>query len=81
MGRRRQEWFEKMKVIKWTEQVQDRLNWKDIVEKAKTLPEEEEEEEEEEEKKKKKKNKKKKKKKAGYCDTTFRTLLQNKLIM
>jgi len=29
----------KMKLIKWTEQVQDRLKWKDIVEKAKTLPE------------------------------------------
>jgi hypothetical protein len=28
-----------MKFIKWTEQVQDRLKWKDIVEKAKTLPE------------------------------------------
>jgi hypothetical protein len=28
-----------MKLIKWTEQVQDRRKWKDIVEKAKTLPE------------------------------------------
>jgi len=28
-----------MKLIKWAEQVQDRLKWKDIVEKAKTLPE------------------------------------------
>ena len=28
-----------MKLIKWTEQVQDRLKWKGIVEKAKTLPE------------------------------------------
>ena len=27
-----------MKLIKWTEQVQDRLKWKGIVEKAKTLP-------------------------------------------
>ena len=27
----------KMKLTKWTEQVQDRLKWKDIVEKAKTL--------------------------------------------
>jgi hypothetical protein len=27
------------KLIKWEEQVQDRLKWKDIVEKAKTLPE------------------------------------------
>ena len=31
--------LKKMKLIKWTEQVQDRLKWKDIVEKAKTLPE------------------------------------------
>jgi len=29
----------KMKLIKWAEQVQDCLKWKDIVEKAKTLPE------------------------------------------
>jgi len=29
----------KMKLIKWAEQVQDRLKWKDIVEIAKTLPE------------------------------------------
>ena len=29
----------KMKLIKWTEQVQDRLKWKGNVEKAKTLPE------------------------------------------
>jgi len=29
----------KTKLIKWAEQVQDRLKWKDIVEKAKTLPE------------------------------------------
>ena len=28
----------KMKLIKWAEQVQDRLKWKDIVEKANTLP-------------------------------------------
>ena len=28
-----------MKIIKWAEQVQDRLKWKDIVENAKTLPE------------------------------------------
>jgi hypothetical protein len=28
----------KMKLIKWTEQVQDHLKWKSIVEKAKTLP-------------------------------------------
>jgi len=26
-----------MKLIKWTEQVQDRLKWEGIVEKAKTL--------------------------------------------
>ena len=31
--------LKKMKLIKWTEQVQDRLKWKEIVEKAKTLPE------------------------------------------
>ena len=35
-----------MKLIKWTEQVQDHLKWKGIVEKAKTVPEKEEEEEE-----------------------------------
>jgi hypothetical protein len=29
----------KIKLMKWAEQVQDRLKWKDIVEKAKTLPE------------------------------------------
>jgi len=31
--------LKKMKLMKWAEQVQDRLNWKDIVEKAKTLSE------------------------------------------
>ena len=31
--------LKKMKLIKWAEQVQDRLKWKDIFEKAKTLPE------------------------------------------
>jgi len=31
--------LKKMKIIKWTEQVQDRLKWKDIVEKVKNLPE------------------------------------------
>jgi len=31
--------LQKMKLIKWTEQVQDRLKWKGAVEKAKTLPE------------------------------------------
>ena len=31
--------LKKMKLIKWAEQVQDRLKWKDIVEKAKTVPE------------------------------------------
>jgi len=31
--------LKKMKLIKWTEQVQDRLKWKRIVEKVKTLPE------------------------------------------
>jgi len=30
--------MKKMKLMKWAEQVQDRLKWKDIVEKAKTLP-------------------------------------------
>ena len=29
----------KMKLIKWTEQVQDRLKWKGIVENTKTVPE------------------------------------------
>jgi hypothetical protein len=29
----------RMKIVKWTEQVQDRPKWKVIVEKAKTLPE------------------------------------------
>jgi len=29
----------KMKLIKWIEQVQDRLKWKGTVEKAKTVPE------------------------------------------
>ena len=32
-------YLRKMKLIKWTEQAQDRLKWKDIVEKAKSLPE------------------------------------------
>jgi len=31
--------LKKRKLMKWAEQVQDRLKWKDIVEKAKTLPE------------------------------------------
>jgi hypothetical protein len=31
--------LKKMKHIKWAEQVHDRLKWKDIVEKANTLPE------------------------------------------
>ena len=31
--------LKKMKLIKWAGQVQVRLKWKDIVEKAKTLPE------------------------------------------
>jgi len=45
-GRPKSQWEEdvrndlkKMKLMKWVEQVQDRLKWKDIVEKAKTLPE------------------------------------------
>jgi len=29
--------LKKMKLMKWAEQVQDRLKWKDIVEKAKTI--------------------------------------------
>jgi hypothetical protein len=29
--------LKKMKLIKWTEQVQDRLKWKGVVKKAKTL--------------------------------------------
>jgi hypothetical protein len=44
-----------MKLIKWTEQVKDRLKWKDTVEKAKTLSEKEKEE-----KKKKKEEEEKK---------------------
>jgi len=49
MGRRRQERPEKkMKHIKWVEQVQYRLKWKDIVEKVKTLHSCSVEEEEEE---------------------------------
>jgi len=31
--------LKKMELIKWAEQVQDHLKWKDIIEKAKTLPE------------------------------------------
>ena len=31
--------LKKMKLVKWTEQVQDRLTWTDIVEKAKIVPE------------------------------------------
>jgi hypothetical protein len=31
--------LKKMKLIKWTEQFQDRLKWKDVVEKAKTVSE------------------------------------------
>jgi hypothetical protein len=31
--------LKKMKIIKWTGQVQDRLKWKGTVEKAKTVPE------------------------------------------
>ena len=31
--------LKKMKLMKWAEQVQDRLKWKDIVKKAKTLSE------------------------------------------
>jgi hypothetical protein len=29
----------RMQLVKWTEQIQDRLKWKATVEKAKTLPE------------------------------------------
>jgi len=46
VGRSKSRWeddvrndVKKMKLIKWTEQVQNRLKWKGIVEKAKTLPE------------------------------------------
>jgi hypothetical protein len=46
IGRLKSQWegyvrndFKKMKLIKWEEQVQDRLKWKDTVEKAKTLSE------------------------------------------
>ena len=31
--------LKKMKLMKWTEQAHDRLKWKDIVEKTKTLSE------------------------------------------
>jgi hypothetical protein len=45
VGRPKSRWeydrddLKKMKLIKWAEQVQDRLKWKGIVEKAKTVPE------------------------------------------
>jgi len=46
VGRHKSRWeddvrndLRKMKLIKWAEQVQNLLKWKDIVEKAKTLPE------------------------------------------
>ena len=46
MGRPKSRWeddvrndLRKVKLIKWAEQVQDRLKWKDIVEMAKTVPE------------------------------------------
>jgi hypothetical protein len=43
VGRPKSRWEDdvrkKTKFIKWAEQVQDRLKYKDIVEKAKTLPE------------------------------------------
>jgi len=46
VGKRKSQWEEdvwndlkKTKLIKWAGQVQERLKWKDIVEKAKTLPE------------------------------------------
>jgi hypothetical protein len=46
VGRHKSRWeddvrndLKKMKLIKWTEQAQNRLKWKYIVEKAKTLSE------------------------------------------
>ena len=46
LGRPKSQWedyvrndLKKLKLIKWAEQVQDRLKWKDIVENAKTVPE------------------------------------------
>jgi hypothetical protein len=39
MGRQCQGGLEKMKLVKWVEQVQDYFKWKAIVEKAKTVPE------------------------------------------
>ena len=46
VGRTKSRWeddvrndLKKMKLIKWTEQVQVRLKWKGVVEKVKTLPE------------------------------------------
>ena len=37
--KRRSRKKKKMKLVKWAEQVQDRLKWKDIVEMAKTVSE------------------------------------------
>ena len=46
VGRPKSQWeddvrndLKKMKLTKWAKQVQDRLKWKDIVEKAMTVPE------------------------------------------
>ncbi len=39
MGRRHQKRSEKLKVVKWSDLVQDRHKWKETVEKAKTLQE------------------------------------------
>jgi hypothetical protein len=45
VGRLKSRWedvrnvLKNMKHIKWAEQAQDRLKWKDIIEKAKSLPE------------------------------------------
>ena len=60
--------LKKMKLIKWTEEVQDRLKWKGIVEKAKSVPEKKKKKKKkkEEEKKKKKKEKEEKEEEGGW---------------
>ena len=39
VGRHVKNDLKKLKVVKWSDLVQDRHKWKEIVEKAKTLPE------------------------------------------
>jgi Flp pilus assembly protein TadB len=52
-----------MKIVKWTEQAQDRLKWKAVVEKAKNLIRVVAQKQKKKKKKKKKKRKKKKRRK------------------